>query len=73
MDSPLEIKETKDIRVEVSEFRGEKRVDIRRWYQEKGTGEWKRTGKGLNLSLEEYNALCNQWTDVMEYVQEETV
>lgn len=73
MDANLEIKDTKDIQVEVSEFRGKKRVDIRRWYQDKETGEYKRTSKGLNMSLDEFEALCEQWNDVMEYVQEETV
>ena len=73
MDAPLELKGTKDIQVEVSEFRGEKRVDIRRWYQDKNSGEWKRTQKGMNMSLEEWEEFCNQFEDIMEYVQENTI
>lgn len=72
MTSPLDIKETKDIKVEVSEFQGKQRVDIRRWYQDKKTGEWGRTGKGLNMSVEEFEALVEQMKDICSYVIEET-
>jgi len=70
MESPLDIQNTKDIKVEVSEFRGENRVDIRRWYQDKTTGEWKRTGKGLNVSVEEWEAITEQFKDIQEYIKE---
>lgn len=70
MDTPLDIKETKDIKVEVSEFRGEKRIDIRRWYQDKDSGEWKRTSKGLNMSVDEWDSLVEQFEDIKSYIKE---
>lgn len=70
MDANLELKNTKDIQVEVSEFRGEKRIDIRRWYQDKNSGEWKRTQKGINMSVEEWQAFLEQIEDVKEYVND---
>jgi len=70
MDTELDIKYTKGIKVEVSEFRGEKRVDIRRWYQDKDSGEWKRTSKGLNMSVDEWGSFLEQLEDIKDYIKE---
>jgi len=70
MDTMLSITRHEEIKIEVSEFNGNPRVDLRKWYQDKASGEWKRTSKGLNLSLEEFEALKEQFQDVCEYVTE---
>ena len=67
---PLDIKNT-DIKVEVSEFKGKMRVDIRKWYQEKDSGEWKRSPKGLNITIDEWNLFKDQFKDVESYIKEQ--
>ena len=69
MTSPLDIKNT-DIKIEVSEFQGKKRVDIRKWYQDKNSGEYKRTQKGLNITTEEWESFLNQIEDIKSFVKE---
>lgn len=64
------IEGTKDINVEVSEFRDQKRVDIRRWYEDKETKEMKRTNKGINMSLDEWDALKQIFGEIMAYVED---
>ncbi|MFW6281225.1 MAG: transcriptional coactivator p15/PC4 family protein [bacterium] len=64
------IEGTKDINVEVSEFRGQKRVDIRRWYEDKETKEMKRTNKGINMSLDEWDALKQIFGEIMAYIED---
>lgn len=70
MTAPLDIKNT-DVKVEVSEFQGKMRVDIRKWYQDKNSGEWKRTAKGLNITVEEWELFKNQMDDISSYIKEE--
>lgn len=70
MDSVLDLKGHGEIKVEVSDFNESVRVDFRKWYQDKQSGEWKRTGKGLNLSLDEFNSLKEQFEDICEYVSD---
>lgn len=60
---------TDGIFVEVSEFREEKRIDVRRWYQNKDGGFY-RTRKGLNVTLDEWNDLVAKIEEVDKYVQE---
>ncbi len=67
---PLDIKNT-DIKVEVSEFKGKMRVDIRKWYQEKDSGEWKRSPKGLNITIDEWNLFKDQFKDIESYIKEQ--
>ncbi len=67
---PLDIKNT-DIKIEVSEFKGKMRVDIRKWYQEKDSGEWKRSPKGLNITIDEWNLFKDQFKDVESYIKEQ--
>jgi hypothetical protein len=70
MMTPLDIKDT-DIKIEVSEFKGKMRVDIRKWYQEKDSGEWKRSSKGLNITIDEWNLFKNQFKDIESYIKEQ--
>ncbi len=70
MDAPLELTGTKDIRIDVSEFRGETRVDIRRWYQDRETGEWKRGNKGINMSIDEWDFFIDNIDDIKSYIRE---
>ena len=69
MDALLDLHGHEEIKIEVSQFNGNTRVDLRKWYQDK-SGEWKRTGKGLNVSLEEFEAIKEQFTDICDYVTE---
>lgn len=70
MMTPLDIKDT-DIKIEVSEFKGKMRVDIRKWYQEKDSGEWKRSPKGLNITIDEWNLFKAQFKDIESYIKEQ--
>ncbi len=45
------------IRVEVSEFRDQKYLNIRVWYTDKNTGEYKPTQRGVAVRLELYKEL----------------
>lgn len=60
---------TEDIYAEVSEFRGKKRVDIRRWYFDKEANELKRTRKGINLSIEEWDDFSSNFVDLSNFVE----
>lgn len=45
------------VRVEVSEFKGQKYLNLRIWYTHKETGEFKPTQKGIALRPEMYAEL----------------
>ena len=68
MDKLFEI--TEGIYAEVTEWRGAKRVDIRKWYETK-TGELARTQKGINMSLEEWANFCIKFEEIKKYVETE--
>lgn len=70
METMLDLKGHEEIKIEVSEFNGNPRVDFRKWYQDKTSGEWKRTGKGLNVSMDEFIAIKENWEDICEYVKD---
>lgn len=65
----IEIKGT-DIRVEISDFRGKTRVDFRRWYNDKTSGELARTSKGLNVTLEEWELIKETIPEITNYIKE---
>ncbi|KAI8612466.1 transcriptional Coactivator p15-domain-containing protein [Chytriomyces sp. MP71] len=44
-------------RARLSEFKGHKYADIREYYEEKGSGEWKPTKKGVTLNKAELQEL----------------
>ena len=58
-----------DIKVEVSEFKGQMRVDIRKWYVDKSSNEWVRTAKGINMSVKEWEELKNQMSAISSHVE----
>jgi len=62
-------KVTENIFVNVSEFNNEKRIDIRRWLENKD-GEKYRTRKGLNVSIDEWSDLVTLIDEINEYVHE---
>lgn len=42
------------IRIEVSEYKGQKYLNVRVWYTDKNTGEYKPTQKGVAIKPEQY-------------------
>lgn len=57
---------TENIFAEISEFQGNKRIDIRRWY--KKDDEWHRTRKGINLSKDEWNDFVSNFEEMKDYL-----
>lgn len=45
------------IRVEVSEFKGKQYLNIRTWYTDRDSGEYKPTQKGVSIRPDLYEAL----------------
>jgi len=60
---------TEDVFVEVSEFRGAPRIDIRKWFDNKG--EMARGKNGLNISVDTWNDFVSKWDEIKEYVEQE--
>lgn len=58
---------TSDIYVDVSDYREQKRVDIRKWYEK--DGELKPTKKGINMSVEEYIEFFDQIEEIDNFVR----
>jgi hypothetical protein len=48
----IEISDTKAIRVEAVEIKGEKYVSIRQMYRRKGETEWNHAKQGINIPLD---------------------
>lgn len=42
------------IRIEVSEYKGQKYLNVRVWYTDKNTGEYKPTQKGVAIKPDQY-------------------
>lgn len=55
---------------EVSEFKGVKRIDIRKWYQD-DNNEWQRTRKGISLEKAGWDDFVANINDVDEFVKNE--
>ncbi|MCB1174982.1 MAG: transcriptional coactivator p15/PC4 family protein [Leptospiraceae bacterium] len=45
------------IRIEVSEFKGQHHLNIRIWYTDKDSGEFKPTQKGVTFRVDQYAEL----------------
>ena len=60
------IKIGKDIRVEVSEFKGKKYVGIRKWYEKDGK---MLPGKGISMNVETWNDFVSKWDSIKEDVK----
>ena len=50
----IEITDTKAIRVEAVQIRGEFYISLRQMYRKKGEKEWKHARQGLNVPLESF-------------------
>ncbi|MEW6425794.1 MAG: transcriptional coactivator p15/PC4 family protein [Bacillota bacterium] len=48
----IEKNKREQIRIEVNEFRGQDLVDIRVYYQDQDSGEWKPSKKGIAFRVE---------------------
>jgi len=48
----IEKNKREQIRIEVNEFRGQDLVDIRIYYQDQDSGEWKPSKKGIAFRVE---------------------
>jgi len=51
-----ELLNNSDIKVSISMFKGKYRVDIRKFWDDKG--EMKPSPKGINMSIDEFKLLC---------------
>lgn len=52
MATVIEKNKREQIRIEVNEFRGQDLVDIRVYYQDQDSGEWKPSKKGIAFRVE---------------------
>ncbi len=52
MATIIEKNKREQIRIEVNEFRGQDLVDIRVYYQDQDSGEWKPSKKGIAFRVE---------------------
>lgn len=59
-----------DIYITVSEFKGKKRVDIRKYF-DNTMGEHTPTQKGINMTAEQWNTFMSQQVDLRAFVNEE--
>ena len=57
------------IRVEISEFKGQKYLNLRVWYTDKASGEYKPTQKGITVRPELYARLKEAVLEAEEAVQ----
>lgn len=53
----IQMNETNIVRVEISEFKDKKNINVRQWYKDKATGEYRPTQKGITLPVEKYQEL----------------
>lgn len=58
----------KDIRIEVSEYKGKEYINFRRWYE--ADGEWKPSNKGITLKIEEWSEFVSKFEDVQRDIDE---
>lgn len=58
-----------NIIISISEFNGQKYLDIRKYYEEEG--EWKPTKKGIALNKEQYEAVLDILTKEKEKILKE--
>jgi len=50
--SDIQKNQTEIIRIEITEFKGQRLLNIRTWYLDKNSGEYKPTPKGVALKVE---------------------
>lgn len=61
---------SEDIFVEVGEFKGKQRIDIRKWYF-KSNGESGRSSNGLNIDVDTWNDLVAKFDEIKTFVEAE--
>tara|TARA_Y100000310_G_C20418485_1_gene685505 strand:- start:413 stop:637 length:225 start_codon:yes stop_codon:yes gene_type:complete len=66
-DNPILFQIANDINLEVSEYKGNKRVDIRKWYED-GNGDLARTRKGVNMTFDEWDEFLEKIDQMKEFV-----
>ena len=57
------------IRVELSEFKEKTYINIRVWYLDKNTDEYKPTKKGISLSVNKYDELMDALAELGEDIE----
>lgn len=60
---------TKDICIQISEWKGIKKIDLRRWWRAPND-TWARSKNGLNVTLEEWNELIEKIGIMDKFVQD---
>ena len=58
-----------DLFLEVTEFKGKRRVDLRKYYHNK-EGEALPTKKGISFTVEEWEDFAAQLDDIQKFVKE---
>ena len=58
------------LRIEITEFKGSKYLNIRTWYTDKESGEYKPTQKGVAVKPELYNDLKQGILDAEEILNQ---
>lgn len=56
------------VHVRLKEFEGHELIDIRIWYPDRETEEWKPSSKGIAISTELYDALVEAVNRVGDYL-----
>jgi len=57
------------IRIEISEYNNKEYINIRVWYKDDDSGEYKPTQKGVAVRLDKYNELMEGLNQVSEYIK----
>jgi len=57
----------KDIKIHISDFKSKKYVHIRKWFEKDGE---LRPGKGISMSVDEWDEFSNRFTEIQEYIKE---
>jgi hypothetical protein len=56
------------IRIEISEYNGKEYINIRVWYKDNDSGEYKPTPKGVAVIFEKYGELMEGLKGVEEHI-----
>lgn len=67
MENTFEI--TENIFLQITEFQGQKRIDIRKWFKDK-ENEWQRTRKGINLSVDEWTEFLENFEAMVDFIED---
>lgn len=56
----------KEIRVELTEFKGKKYIGIRKWYEKDGKTL---PGKGISMNTEDWNDFVSKWEEIKKDIE----